>query len=98
MPLSTKNLCYGIEWLLVDKFVKEKELRNLLLDMLGDKMSALYEYGERKEQNGKEIGKEIGKEEERKVIIKKFFDSGMSVKEIARITEIDVKDVEKLVN
>ena len=94
VPSSTMNLCYGIEWLLVDKFVKEKGLRNLLLDMLGDKMSALYEYGERKEQNGKEIGKE----EERREIIKKFFDSGMSIEEIAEITEIDIKKVEELVN
>ena len=94
MPLSTKNSCFGIEWLLVDKFVKDIELRNLLLDLLGDRMSAMYEYGERKERNGKKIGKD----EERREIIKKFFDSGMSVEEIARRTEIDVEEVEKLVN
>ena len=57
----------GIEWLLVDKFVKDKGLRNLLLDMLGDKMSALYEYVQRKEQKGIEKGEENGK----KIIIKK---------------------------
>ena len=84
VPVSTKNLCFGIVWLLVDKFVKDLELRNLLLDLLGDRMSAMYEYGERKEQNGK------------KQIIKKFYDSGMSVEEIARRTEIDIKEVEEL--
>ena len=98
VPLSTRNLCFGIVWLLVDKFVKEEELKNLLLDLLGDRMSAIYEYGERKEQNGKKIGLEEGKEEERKEIIKKFFDSGMSVEEIARRSKIDVEEVEKLVN
>ena len=84
IPSSTKNLCYGIEWLLVDKFVKDKGLRNLLLDMLGDKMSALYEYVQRKEQKGREEGRES----ERKVLIKKLYDAGMSIKEISKITEI----------
>ena len=79
-------MCFGIVWLLVDKFVKDIELRNLLLDLLGDRMSAIYEYGERKEQNGK------------KQIIRKFHDSGMSIEEIARRTGIDVEEVEKLVN
>ena len=70
----------------MDKFVKDLELKNLLLDVLDDRMSAIYEYGERKERNGK------------KQIIRKFHDSGMSVEEIARRTEIDVEEVEKLVN
>ena len=50
MPPSTRRLCLGIEWLLVDKFIKNKELKNLLLYLLGDKMSAIYEYGELKKQ------------------------------------------------
>ena len=45
------KLSFGITWLLVDKFVKDSELRNLLIDVLGEKMSAIYEYGERKEIN-----------------------------------------------
>ena len=94
VPSSTKNLCYGIEWLLVDKFVKDKELRNLLLDRLGDKMSALYEYVQRKEAEGMEKGMK----EERKVLIKKFYDAGMSVKEIAEITEIGIGEVKRFVN
>ena len=94
IPSSTKNLCYGIEWLLVDKFVKDKGLRNLLLDMLGDKMSALYEYVQRKEQKGREEGRES----ERKVLIKKLYDAGMSIKEISKITEIDIGEVKRFVN
>ena len=114
VPSSTKNLCYGIEWLLVDKFVKDKELRNLLLDRLGDKMSALYEYVQRKEAEGMEKGMEKGIEKGRKegeakgmengeengkkIIIKKFYDAGMSVKEIAEITEIGIGEVKRFVN
>ena len=52
LPLSTKSLCYAILWLLVDKFVGESPLKNLLLDKLGGKMSAVYDYGQRKEEKG----------------------------------------------
>ena len=52
LPPSTKSLCYVILWLLVDKFVGESPLKNLLLDKLGGKMSAVYDYGQRKEEKG----------------------------------------------
>ena len=74
-------------------------------------MSAIEEYGKRKEQKGFEIGfkegfeigkkkarKEMGKKLARKEIFKKVHDSGMSVEEIARRTEIDIKEVEELLD
>ena len=45
-------------WLLVDKFVGEALLKNLLLDKLGGKMGALYDYGQRKELKGIKEGME----------------------------------------
>lgn len=45
---SIKNLSYGIEWLIVDKFIDDKEYRQILCDKLGDRMSLIYEYGEKK--------------------------------------------------
>ena len=57
-------------------------------------MSAIEEYGKRKEQKGFEIGKR----EVRKEIFKKVHDSGMSVEEIARRTGIDIKEVEELLD
>ncbi|WP_295613806.1 hypothetical protein [uncultured Methanobrevibacter sp.] len=68
MPPSTRRLCLGIEWLLVDKFIKNKELKNLLLYLLGDKMSAIYEYGELKKQDGIEQGLKEGMEKGKKLI------------------------------
>ena len=67
-------------------------------------MSVIEEYGIRKEQKGYEKGFEIGFKESfeigikevRKEIFKKVHDSGMSVEEIARRTEIDIKEVEEL--
>ena len=61
-------------------------------------MSAIEEYGKRKEKKGYEKGFEISKKEVRKEIFKNFFDSGMSVEEIARRTGIDIKEVEELLD
>ena len=51
--MSLKELSFGIEWLIVDKYVTDEEERNILCDALGDKMSLIHEYGKRKEENGK---------------------------------------------
>ena len=54
MAPSTKKLCYAIQWLLVDKFVKDETLKNLLQNKMGERMGAVYDYGERKRKEGKE--------------------------------------------
>ena len=61
-------------------------------------MSAIEEYGKRKEKKGYEKGFEMSKKEVRKEIFKNFFDSGMSIEEIARRTGIDIKEVEELLD
>lgn len=104
-PPSTKILCLGIEWLLVDKFIKNKEAKNLLLYLLGGQMSAIYEYRELKKQDGFELGIEEGigqgiikgKKEEMEEIIKNLYETGMNIKEISAKTKIDIKQVEKIV-
>ena len=88
------RLSFGIEWLLVDKFVKNPELRNLLIDVLGEKMSAIYEYGERKEQKGKEEGIKEGKEES----ILKLYKSGMKPEEISQRLDTDLDKIKKIIN
>ena len=102
IPPSTRRLCLGIEWLLVDKFIKNKELKNLLLYLLGDKMSAIYEYGELKKQDGIEQGlkegMEKGIEKGMEKIIKNLYESGMNIKEISSKTKIDKKQIEKILN
>ena len=61
MTISLKELSFGIEWLIVDKYVSDEEERNILCDLLGDKMSLIHEYGERKEQKGRLKGIEEGR-------------------------------------
>lgn len=78
----------------------------MLLYLLGDQMSAIYEYGELKKQDGLEIGKKEGKIEGKiegmlegkKEIIKNLYKSGMSIKEIALKTKMDINQVEKILN
>ena len=108
------RLSFGIEWLLVDKFVKNPELRNLLIDVLGEKMSAIYEYGERKEQKGKEEGikegiekgrkegkeegRKEGKEEGKEETILKLYKSGMKPEEISERLDTDLDKIKKIIN
>ena len=100
LTISLKELSMGIEWLLVDKYVTDEEERNILCDALGDKMTLIYEYGNRKEQKGfddglkkgmkegKEEGMKEGKEEGKKEIIINLLKSGMTCEDIAqRINE-----------
>lgn len=86
LSLSTKSLCYAIEWLLVDKFMKDGLLKNLLQDKLGGKMSAVYDYGQRKYQKGIEK------------VVRNLYDSGMGVSEISRKAKIAVSEVEEILS
>ena len=99
---STKSLCYVILWLLVDKFVGESPLKNLLLDKLGGKMSAVYDYGQRKEENGRKEGRKEGIvegiEKGKKEIVLKLYENGMGIDEISKNVGIDVKEIEKMFN
>ena len=70
--------------------------------ILGDKMSAIYEYGELKKQDGIEQGlkegMEKGIEKGMEKIIKNLYESGMNIKEISSKTKIDKKQIEKILN
>lgn len=95
---STKNLCYGIQWLLTDKYIMDKKLRNLLLDLLGDKMSAIYEYVERKEKIAMQKGMQKGMQEGMQKVLIKLYNSGMSINEISEKTDLDIEQVKELLN
>jgi hypothetical protein len=90
LSVSTKNLCYAIQWLLVDKFMVESKLKNLLQDKLGGKMSAVYDYGQRKEQKGKIEGKIE--------LLRDIYNSGKSIDEISKMTNIGVRELEEILN
>ena len=85
-------------WLLVDKFVGEALLKNLLLDKLGGKMGAVYNYGQRKELKGIKEGMEKGIKKGIKDVVLKLYENGMGIDEISKKTGIDVGEIEKMLN
>ena len=87
---SIKNLSYRIAWLIVDKFVENKEDRQILCDRLGDRMSLIYEYGERKEEDGIKKGM--------KEILLSFINSGETLPELSQKTGKSIKELEKILN
>ena len=65
-------------------------------------MSAIYEYGKRKEQKGIEKGRkeEIkkGRKEGKKEIIHKLYESGMTPEEISKRLKTDLEKIKKIIN
>lgn len=87
---SIKNLSYGIEWLIVDKFIKDEEYRQILCDRLGDRMSLIYEYGERREKKGKNAGI--------KEILLCLINAGDSLPELSKKTGKSIQELEEILN
>ena len=75
---------------------------NNLEDVLGDKMSAIDEYGERRYKKGFEKGFEKGFKKGKNDIIRKIIanmtNSGMKPEEISIKTEIDLKTIKEIIN
>lgn len=94
---SIKALAYGIEWLIVDKFVKNEQTRNILCDLLGERMSLIHEYGKNKENKGfsrgisRGISRGVSRTEER--IVRNLLDAGNSSQKIANETKIPLSRV-----
>ena len=62
-------------------------------------MSAIYEYGKRKEQKGIEKGRKEGikkgRKEGKKEIIHKLYESGMTPEEISKRLKTDLEKIKK---
>ena len=89
LTTSIKALTFGIEWLIVDKFVTDEQTRNILCDALGDRMSLIHEY-----VRNKEI-----KAEDR--MIRNFLRAGNSPQKIAKDGNIHlsrVRAIERTLN
>ena len=106
---SIKALAYGIEWLIVDKFVKDELKRNILCDKLGDRMTLIDEYAEKREKKGIDKGMKEGmdkgikkgREKGENNIIKNLLKAGMNAEIIAKTADIPlsrVKAIEKTLN
>ena len=102
---DTRALDYSIEWFIADKYIMDEQTRILIQDLLGGKMSAIYEYGERKEKKGMRIGRMQGRmrgrkegiKEGRNGIILQLYRNGMKPEEIAAKTGIGLKTIQKII-
>ena len=74
---SIKALTFGIEWLIVDKFVTDEQTRNILCDALGDRMSLIHEYARNKEDK----------------LIRNFLRAGYSPQQIAKDADVPLSRV-----
>ena len=72
----------------------DEELRNIFCDLLGDNMSLIHEYGERKEQKGIAQGIVQGSEN----IIISFLKSGMSAEEISERIKMPLDEILEIKN
>ncbi len=88
LTISQKDLAFGIMWLTTDKFVEDSLERNIICDLLGDRMSLIHEYGENKYNDGKDDGIEL--------IIVNLLKSGEEASVIAEKTDISIEDVLKI--
>ena len=66
---------------------------NILCDALGDRMSLIKEYGDRREQKGRNDGKKEGMKE----LISSILDAGESIPEISKKTEKSVEELEEII-
>lgn len=76
----------------------DEELRNIFCDLLGDKMSLIHEYGERKEQKGIAQGIEQGIVQGSENIIISFLESGMSAEEISERIKMPLDEILEIKN
>ena len=93
---SIINLAFGVEWLIVDKFVKNKEDRNIFCDALGGRMTLIYEYGERREKDGKKEGRKEGRKEGFRDLLLCLVNSGDCLSDISKKTGKSVEELEDI--
>ncbi len=73
---SAKNFAFGIEFLIVDKFIKETSRRKRLRNILRDNMRLMEEYGQERYDEGYEKGIKKGVKKGVKKGIKKGYAEG----------------------
>ena len=93
ITMSQKDLAFGILWLTTDKFVEDPLERNIICDLLGDRMSLIHEYGENKYNDGKNDGIEQGIEQGIEKVIVNMLKSGDDAEIIAKKADVSLEKV-----
>ena len=95
-----KDSVLGMLIVLADKFIDNQDLKNKVIDVIKMEITILHDYVTSHEQKwleeGKLEGKVEGKEEGKLEIAKNMQKENYPIKEIAKITKLDCKTIEKL--
>ena len=91
-----KNLIKSVAYLLADKFLEDSDKKTVICDALGGKMNAVYDYGERRKEEGIKEGIKEGKEEENKKIAIKMLKNNEDMEKIKEYIDISEDEIIKL--
>ena len=80
--------------MIVDKFVEDEKTKNILRDLLGDRMSLIYEYGDRREKRGRDDGIKEG----RKEALVFFINSGFTLSELSQKTGKSIPELKEILD
>lgn len=101
---SAKNFAFGIEFLIVDKFIKETSRRKRLRNILRDNMRLMEEYGQERYDEGyeKEIKKGVkkgyaeGANNEKWKIARSLLARNVPPEDIAVSTKLTIDEIKQL--
>ena len=97
---SAKNFAFGIEFLIVDKFIKETSRRKRLRNILRDNMRLMEEYGQERYDEGYEKGIKRGYAEgannEKWKIARSLLARNVPPEDIAVSTKLTIDEIKQL--
>lgn len=88
----SSDFVFGIELLIVEKFIKNERQHKKLTNILRDTMRIIDEW----RQEDYENGKQQGKEEEKINTAKNMLKENYSIKQIAKITQLNIESIKQI--
>ena len=88
----SSDFVFGIELLIVEKFIKNERQHKKLTNILRDTMKIIYEW----RQEDYENGKQQGKEEEKINTAKNMLKENYTVKQISKITQLNIESIKQI--
>ena len=88
----SSDFVFGIELLIVEKFIKNERQHKKLTNILRDTMKIIDEW----RQEDYENGKQEGKEEEKINTAKNMLKENYTIKQIATITQLNIESIKQI--
>ena len=88
----SSDFVFGIELLIVEKFIKNERQHKKLINILRDTMKIIDEW----RQEDYENGKKEGKEEEKINTAKNMLKENYTIKQIAKITQLNIESIKQI--